>query len=119
MATTAELLSSVAHDIESEVRRRLEGFLGGILRAYLPQTWVFRTDQDVASLVVDRDGRASVVPGAAPSPDVTVEVGRDRLESALRARSRADPPPPGSVTVTPHTSKGKVAFDYVRPRLGL
>ena len=72
MSCTAGLLGQVASSAESELRSRLNGFLGGMIRAYLPQAWVFRTEEDVASLLVDRDGRLSVVPAAAPNPDVTV-----------------------------------------------
>jgi hypothetical protein len=118
MASIAGILERLAPSIESEVRSRLQGFLGGILRGYLPQTWVFRTEQETASLVVERDGKVAVVPAAAPSPDVTIEIGHDRLAAALTTRSR-EGLPPGPMTVTPHTAKGRTAFDYLRGRLGL
>lgn len=118
MNPTAELLSTIRQSVQDEVQPRLRGFLGGMFRAYLPQTWVFRTEQGVASLVVDPDGRVSVLDAAATAPDVTVEVGHERLRVALTTRGRGGLPP-GPLTVTPHTTKGRTAFDYVRPRLGL
>ncbi|HYA11153.1 MAG TPA: hypothetical protein VEH10_05750 [Thermoplasmata archaeon] len=118
MSCTADLLTSVSTSVEGELRPRLQGLFGGMIRAYLPQTWVFRTELDVASLVVDRDGHASVVRAAAPGPDVTIEVGHDRLRAALTTRRR-DGLPAGPMTVTPHTAKGRAAFDYLRGRLGL
>jgi len=118
MNPTAELLLTIRQSVQDEVQPRLRGFLGGIFRAYLPQSWVFRTEQGVASLTVDQAGQVSVLDAAASAPDVTVEVGHERLRAALATRRR-DGLPPGPLSVTPHTTKGRTAFDYVRPRLGL
>ena len=118
MGDLEELLRTAAARFEPQIQKQLRGLLGGIVRNYLPQEWVFRTEKEVAVLRVDRDGHAST--GSAPSvhPDVTVEVPYKRLEAALRT---GDPTkvPPGPVHVTPHTAKGKAAFDYLRSRLGL
>jgi hypothetical protein len=118
MATVRALLEKVAHDIEPEIRSQLGGFFGGMVRAYLPQTWVFRTEREVASLSVDRAGAVHVADGPAADPDVTLETTHERLVAALETRSRAKVPP-GDLKVTAHTSKGKTAFDYLRGRLGL
>lgn len=118
MSCTARLLTSVSQSVETELQPRLKGFFGGMLRAYLPQAWVFRTEQDVASLLVDRDGHASVLGTAAPNPDVTIEIGHARLQAALTTRSSRKLPT-GPMKVTPHTPKGRTAFDYLRSRLGL
>jgi hypothetical protein len=112
------LLENAARDIEPQVRSQLGGFFGGMVRAYLPQTWVFRTESEVASLTVGRDGAVRVGDGPAENPDVTVEATHERLFAALRTRSRANVPP-GEFKVTAHTSKGRTAFDYLRGRLGL
>jgi hypothetical protein len=118
MSCVAELLGKVGRDVQPEVQSRLRGFFGGMLRTYLPQTWVFVTEDGTASLHVDRAGTVTVSPGALPSPDVTVEIGHERLKAALLSR-RKDAGPPGPLTVTPHTAKGKTAFAYLRDRLGL
>jgi hypothetical protein len=118
MTSLVPLLESVARDIQPQIRSQLGGFFGGMVRAYLPQTWVFRTEREVASLSVDRNGGVTVVNGPAANPDVTIEIPHDRLETALRTRSRSQVPP-GPLTVTPHTSKGKTAFEYLRSRVGL
>jgi len=117
-ASLVSLLQSVGKDVQPQVQSQLGGFFGGMVRAYLPQTWEFRTEKEVASLSVDRAGVVSVAPGTAAKPDVTIEVGHDRLVTALTSRSR-DAVAPGELKVTPHTSKGKTAFDYLRGRLGL
>jgi len=118
MGSLATLLEQAAHDFEPRVRAQLGGFLGGMVRAYLPQTWVFRTEHESASLTVDRAGTVSVAEGAAANPDVTIETTEESLTTALRTRSRANVPP-GAVRVATHTSKGKTAFDYLRGRFGL
>jgi len=116
MPGVEELLGPVAARAQAEVQRRLGGFLGGMLRAYLPQVWVFVTDRGTASLRVAPDGSASVVPGPLAPADVTIEVGHARLEAALAGRADAGGTPP---RVTTHSAKGKAAFDYLRGRLGL
>lgn len=92
--------------------------LGGVVRAYLPQTWVFRTEAESVVLSVDRDGRFRVATGAADSPDVTIETSHDRLAAALRTRRR-DQVPPGPFRAVPHTEKGRTAYGFLRERLGL
>jgi hypothetical protein len=110
------VLREVAGRIEPEVKRRLQGFLGGFLRAYLPQTWEFRSGSEVASLTVDGRGGASVRAGPTPGPDVTVETSVARLRAALAGGPPAAAPEP---RVTTHTAKGNAAFGYLRGRLGL
>ena len=88
MADVTALLAPLAPRIEAELRPRLAGAFGGMLREFLPQVWVFRTERGVASLTVGRDGAVAVVPSAAEPADVTVEVGHDRLASALATRGQ-------------------------------
>ncbi len=118
MGETAELLGRFAPSVEAEVKPRLNGFLGGLLRAYLPLTWVFRTEHDAASLVVEATGHVVVSAGALASPDVTVEGPYAELSAMLERRGKQRPTA-GQLKVTPHTAKGRTAFDYMRSRLGL
>jgi hypothetical protein len=111
-------LTTLARRLEPEVQSRLQGFLGGFVRAYLPQTWVFHAGSEAASLTVDGAGRATVAAGALPNPDVTIAVPRERLAEMLKARA-PDPKLAASVTVTTHTARGQAAFGYLRGRLGL
>jgi hypothetical protein len=92
--------------------------LGGIIRAYLPQAWVFTTDHGSATLTVDTSGAVSVADGASAHPDVTIEIPFQTLHMALTTHQR-DAVPPGPVHATPHTAKGRAAFDYLRGRIGL
>lgn len=118
MSCVEGLLRDAGREFEPELNNRLKGVFGGIIRAYLPQIWVFETEDGSASLHVSRLGEVSVTAGSSPHPDVTVKIPHDRLVAALKTRNR-DTVPPGPLTVTPHTAKGKTAFDYLRSRLGL
>ncbi len=118
MSQVEELLADAGRRLEPEVRQRLQGFLGGFVRAYLPQRWVFVTDAGTASLTVEADGSARASDGPVAHPDVTVDLPLARLRASL---ARTAPPTgvPADVKVTPHTAKGRAAFDYLRGRLGL
>jgi hypothetical protein len=113
-----ELLGAAGRRFEPEVKRRLGGLLGSLMKAYLPQAWVFRTDRGVATFRVDASGSTSVTSGADAHPDVTVELPYAALERAL-SRDGGTPSAAPPASVTPHTKKGKAAFDYLRQRLGL
>ncbi len=118
MTSVEELLRDTARDFEPELKRRLTGLLGGIFRSYLPQAWEFRTERETVGLHVDKDGHVSVAAGAVAHPDLTVEMAEAGLVAALKRRGPARGPPEG-LKVTPHTAKGKAAFDYLRSRIGL
>lgn len=118
MATTSQLLEKIAPEIEKELKPRLQGFVGSFVRAYLPQVWVFETDEDSATVRVESSGSVTVTPGSRMSPDVTIHAPKARLEKILTSRSRPASMPT-DVRVVPHTTKGRVAFDQVRGRFGL
>jgi len=117
--TLLELLASVTPDLEARIRSQLTGFTAAIVRPYLPQRWVFVTEQGTASLVVDTTGAVSAVDGVAAPPDVTLKIGFERLRVALTTRRKELVPPGPPLEVTPHTAKGKTAFQFLRSRLGL
>jgi hypothetical protein len=113
-----ELLASIAPGLEQRVRAQLAGFAAMFVRPYLPQRWVFVTETETASLIVDATGAVSAVAGAAEPTDVTLKIGFERLRIALTTR-RKELVPPGPLEVIPHTPKGKTAFEFLRSRLGL
>ena len=118
MGSLVSLLQKATAQIEPQVRSQLGGFFGGMVAAYLPQTWEFRTEREVAALTVDRSGRVTASEGAPPHPDVTLEGPEGPLAAALSSGTRSKPPP-GTFTVTAHTAKGRTAFDFLRGRLGV
>ena len=113
-----ELLSATAPELGARLRQQMQGFAGAFVRPYLPQRWVFVTERETASLVVEVSGSVSAVAGVAAPPDVTVKIPYDRLRVALTTRNRVAVPP-GPLEVVPHTDKGRTAFQFVRSRLGL
>ena len=118
MNRLGELLGETGRQWEPDLRARFAGPLGGIFRVYLPQTWVFRTESESATLRVDGDGRVTVTDGDSAPADVTIEVPFDRLATALRTRAKGAVPA-AELRVTTSSAKGRAAFDYLRGRLGL
>lgn len=118
MSCLVELLTEAGKGVEAQLKPQLSGFFGGVVRSYLPQRWVFVTEQESVTLGVETTGVVWVRDGAEPSADVTIELSHDRLAAALRSRSR-EGVPNGAVRVTPHTARGRMAFDFTRRRLGL
>ncbi|MCI4348762.1 MAG: hypothetical protein L3J93_00875 [Thermoplasmata archaeon] len=118
MSCLKPALEAVGHDLEPRLARSLQGMLGGMIRAYLPQRWVFVTEEGTASLTIDERGHASVADGPLVSPDVTIASSHARLSAALTTRDRTRIPP-GPFTATPHTAKGRAAYEFLRGRLGL
>ncbi len=118
MSCIESLLGQVSGEVEAELKPRLRGFQAFLIAGYLPQAWVFVTESDVVSFFVDSQGNASVASGKARTPDVTIETSHALLSTALRTRNPALVPR-GPLKVTPHTTKGRTAFQFLRGRLGL
>jgi hypothetical protein len=111
------LLEKLVPDIEKELQPRLQGFLGSFVRAYLPQVWVFETEEGATSVRIEPTGLVTVHPGATPAPDVTVKGSHADLKRILSSRSKGAAPP-NELTVTAHTGKGRAAVSQVRARFG-
>jgi hypothetical protein len=117
VATLVEALEALVPGIEQELKPRLSGFLGGIVRAYLPQHWTFETDRETATATIEKTGDVHVASGPVSAPDVTVKGPHDRLLEVLTSHSR----PAGKVEgidVRAHTAKGRAALEQVRQRFG-
>lgn len=118
MGELFDLLEKTAPDLESMIKPQLSGFAAALVRPYLPQRWVFETEAETGSLIVEKTGAVHAKAGAVEDADVTLKVGLERLRIALTTRKK-ELVPPGPLTVTPHTSKGQTAFQFLRSRLGL
>ena len=117
-ASLVPALRSLVPELEARLSGAMQGFAGMIVRAHLPQRWVFVTERSSASLIVDEHGRVAAQDGAVDGPDVTIESTFARLDAALRTRDRSKVPD-GPLSVTAHTSKGRRAFELLRSRVGL
>jgi|SRR2546428_1171623 len=118
MGSVADLLSRMCPEIEGQLKPNLRGFFSGTIRAYLPQAWVFTTEAETVTLHVDTEGNVSVQTGRAGSPDVIIQGAHAALSAALSTRNPAMVPP-GSIKARPVTSKGNMAFNFLRSRFGL
>jgi hypothetical protein len=118
MPTALSLLRSIGPEVEGELKPNLKGLKGAIVRGYLPQTWVFKTDKETVALRVDREGNVSAKAGGAREPDVVIRIDHKLLTLAIESRERpeGDIEPP---EVEYSTRKGRTAFKFLRGRLGL
>jgi hypothetical protein len=118
MTCLLELFESLRSQIEDQIKPNLRGLVGLIVMGYLPQKWVFITEEETVTLTIDKKGNALIISEALANPDVTVEIDHKYLSTALRERCSPDFPPERS-NVTLHTSKGKTAYNHLKKHFGL
>lgn len=118
--TELELLfQPICEEVRKELRKVLSGiFTGQIVKGYLPQDWVFITEQETVTFSVDKKGNAAAKEGASQAPDVSISIDHDYLAAALKERKKPDFEYK-TFEVKFHTGKGETAFGYLRKRLGL
>ena len=104
--------------LEMEIKKNLGELLGGIVRIYLPQNWIFKTESEIVTLRVDKNGNTIITDGPTPNPDVTIEVDHEYICEVLKLRGQPSFRPK-FYNVTPHTKNGRTAFNFMRKRFGL
>jgi len=114
-----KLLGSYCGETEQQLKRRLKGIEAPLLKRYLPQTWVFETESETVSFVVDEKGNATVHEGGGSNRDVTVKWKHEPLCAVLKARSPKGVQEGDRPTITYHTQKGRAAFNFLRKRIGI
>ena len=119
MDSIVSLLGDLCPEVERQLKPNLRGIRGMFVQAYLPQAWVFETETETATFVVDARGNAHAEAGAKLGRDVTIRWKHDFLAAVLRTRNRASVPGGIHPVVKFHTPKGRRAFDFLRGRLGL
>jgi len=119
MSSLNEFFLPICQEVEKELKKVMKGLLTGpIIKGYLPQNWVFQTDMETITFSVDKKGNAVVIEGASEAPDVTINIDREYLATALKNRKKPDFDY-RFFEVKFHTGKGETAFNYLRGRLGL
>jgi hypothetical protein len=118
MTCLISLFDPICNEIESELKEALKGLFGGIVRNYLPQQWIFKTDLETVTLYVDIDGNTQVKDGLGSTPDVTIDSDHEYLSTILRMRDRPSFPQKW-FNVSFQTPKGETAFNFLRGRFGL
>src|SRR5437763_14557818 len=77
---------------EARLKQALDGFLvGGIVRAYLPQTWTILTEQESVTIHADVQGNIRVMNEIAPTRDGDIKIGHDLLADGIQ---NGNSPPP-------------------------
>ena len=101
------------------MKKYLSGILtSGFIKPYLPQHWVFITEKETVTFMVEKKGDASVADGESETPDVTIKIDHDFLCQALKTREKPDFEP-SHYDISFQTEKGKTAFGYLKKHLGL
>ena len=118
MSCIEGLLSDLCGDVERELKPAVSGLLTGLLvKSYLPQDWIFRTEQESVTFHVAKSGSATSNAGESRNPDVVVEWDHDSLATVLRTRSSEGISRPPRVRIL--TTKGKTGYDQLRKRIGI
>ena len=118
MASIRPLLDALVPEVQAEAKRALSGLLtGAIVRGYLPQAWVFETEEETVTFLVDRDGSARTLEGSPEHPDVGIRGPSEDLAVVLRERRM----PEGAgqrIMYKAHTDKGRMAWNLLKNRFG-
>ena len=118
MTTLKECFTPICREAEIEIKKNLRGLAGGIIRGYLPQLWIFKTENETVSFRVDNNGNTSVIEGSNNNPDVIIEIEHNYLVTALQTRSQPNFQPQ-FYDVKAITQKGQTAFGFLKKRFGL
>lgn len=119
MESIVRLLGDLCPEIELFLRKEANDLVDTLGERYLPQYWVFQTEVETATLMIDRQGKASAHQGGIPQPDVTVRWRHDLLMTVIRTRSRASVPDGFYPAVQKRPPKGQAVFNLLREQIGL
>lgn len=118
MTSIRPLLDALVPEVQREAKKALSGLLtGAIVRGYLPQAWVFETEDEKVTFYVDVDGNVRTIEGEVEDPDVGVRGSAEDLAYVLRERNL----PEGAgkrILYKVHTNKGKAAWTLLKNRFG-
>jgi hypothetical protein len=119
MKSLEGIFESICSEVEKELKPMLGGLLTGpMIRGYLPQNWIFITEEKTVTFTVDKKGNAAIENGASDEPDVTIEIDHEYLTTALETRTQPSISPKKN-EITFHTKKGETAFNFLKKRFGL
>jgi len=118
MTQLTDAFQPVCQDAQVKLKGVLRGLFGGMVKGYLPQKWIFRTESEAVTFSVAKAGTASVEAGEGSPPDVIITIDHDYLLEALRTRKRPEVEP-RNLDVEFRTEKGRTAFNYIRKEIGV
>jgi len=116
MQPLRELLQTLCHEVECQVKPALCGLLTGpIIRNNLPQSWLFKTENEEAIFHVDTQGNAIVQTERVSEIDVSIAMRHADLEQMIKVRQQ---PSGANPAVRLVTQKGQNAFNLLKQRFG-
>ena len=119
MVLIRPMLEELAPEVQREVKAALSGLLtGAVVRNHLPQAWVFETEEETVTLLVDERGNVVTREGAVSDPDVGIRAPSEDLAYVLTQRRL----PEGAgqrVLRRLYTRRGRLAWNLLRNRFGL
>jgi hypothetical protein len=118
MTQLTDVFQPICQEVQTKLKGVLRGLFGGMVKGYLPQKWIFRTDSETVTFSVAKAGTASVEAGEGSPPDVIITIDHDYLLEALKTRRRPGFQP-RNINVEFKTGKGQTAFNYIGKELGL
>ena len=118
---TTILTDTIVPQVTAQLQPELQKFIvGGMIKGYLPQTWIFVSETGAGTMVVDKNGVAQAQEGQLENPDVRITWTDQAFLAALVLQNRAAVPSgAGEPKVEKITSKGGTAFDFLRKRFNL
>ncbi|MCI4353563.1 MAG: hypothetical protein L3K14_09335 [Thermoplasmata archaeon] len=119
MGQLRDALGAVCPDIEGRAKARLSVPSGGGLREWLPQSWVFETDIETATLHIDAEGNATAAEGSHGEGDINVIWDQGHLIEVLTAKVRSASFIGANPKLRFRTVNGQRAFNLLRGALGL
>ena len=80
MTCLNEIFQPICQEVQKELKKYLSGILtSDFIKPYLPQHWVFITEQETITFMVDKKGNTSLADGESEAPDVTIKIDHDFL----------------------------------------
>lgn len=113
MGCIQELLGGLCAEVEGKIAPWLI-----FIRSYLPQSWVFRTEKEVVTFSVSKDGKASVASNAFSEPDVIIDWKHELLCQVLKTRDKKVVPAGERPDIKILTKKGDAAYRFLRQTFG-
>ena len=119
MGQLRDALGAICPELEGRAKARLSVDPGGGLRDWLPQSWLFETEVETATLRIDAVGIATSTVGSHGSVDVDIIWDQSHLIEVLTAKVRSASFVGPNPKIRFRTPNGQRAFSLLRGALGL
>jgi hypothetical protein len=112
-------LDELCERVQRQLKAKLSMQIGGLVRQYLPQTWVFETELGACSVHIDVEGNVRVNHGPERERDITLIWNYKALERVLQSDSLSSMRPEDYPKILVETEKGRAAFNYLKKEFKL